>query len=101
MVAQQEVGNPEEIKPPDRVGEELSRRKGPRLPVGQHGRQGHSTCRLGWIALNVGQLGGIDAGVFLRRSVIRAPPDKPEKSERPGDDEGPLPTEGERDPRHE
>ena len=69
MIPVQEIRDPEQIDPPDRIGDELARGKRQRLAVHHDGAPRHgSPGRLG-VALDVRQLAGGDARMRGRRSV--------------------------------
>src|SRR6267143_1601318 len=57
----QEVGQPEQEHPPDRVDQELAQGEGPRLAPGQQLEPADLLGRLGRVLLDIGQFGGPDA----------------------------------------
>jgi len=101
VVALEEVGHPEEIQPPDRVGEELADREGPGLPQGKHRRPGQRHDRLGRITVDVRQLRGGHARMLLGPPIAEHPPDHPDEAQQAGDQERPLPAVVDGDPGHD
>jgi Phosphoenolpyruvate carboxykinase len=92
---------PEEEEPPDRISHEFTERKRPRLPVRQQVSPGNVDRRLGRVALNVGKFVERQAGMFFRPPVKHSPEHKPDESQRPREDESPLPTDLHSDDRDE
>ena len=68
VVAVEKIRNPEEVEPPDRVGQELAERERPGLPVLQQPDPRDVRRRVGRIAADVRQLGSADRRVVLRRA---------------------------------
>ena len=98
VVAVEEIGDPEEVQPPDGVGHELADREGPGLAVGEELAPGDGRDPLGRVVADVGHLRGGEPGVLLGRTVAPRPPGEPEEAREAGGDERPLPAPVERDP---
>src|SRR5579883_1766199 len=101
VLALEIVGNPEEIEPPDGVGEEFSGDERPSLTAGNDKRPGDFASGHGGIAANEGQLFGSAARVIFGTAVEQQPEDEPGEAERAGDQKGPAPAEMGGDPRNE
>ena len=97
----EELRQPEEEEPPDRVGEELAGGEGPCLPVAQQASPGDPDHRLDGVAADVGQFRRRDARVLLGPAVDRQPGGEPGEARRARDDERPPPAVSGRDPGHD
>ena len=97
----EETRDPEEVEPPDRVGHELTNSKGPRLAELEQAEPTDLALLVGWIGFDMGELGRGDGRVFAGRVVGQGPPDDPGKADGTRDDEGPLPSPGDGDPRNQ
>ena len=101
MLLVQEARNPEEVEPPHWVRHELSDGEGPGLTELQEAQPTDLTLRVGWVGLDVGQLGLSNRRMLAGRVVGDCPPDNPDEANSTRDDEGPFPAPGNSDPRHE
>src|SRR5579872_2626903 len=96
----QKVRHPKQIKPPDRLGDELRRRKRPSLPVPNQFLPREARHRRRGIAANVGQLPRVHARMLPRLAIQEQPKYEPYEAQRAGDDESPSPAPAQRDWRH-
>ena len=103
VVAVQEVGDPEEVQPPDGVGHELADREGPGLAVGEQLAPGDGRDRLRRDRCGCRPAPPArEPRVLLGRPVEPQPPDAAQtKPVSAGGDERPLPAPVQRDPGHD
>ena len=98
MVAVEEIGNPEQVQPPDRIRKELPNHEGPSLPMRQQRPPRDVHRRIGRITVDVRQFRSAQPWVFMRTSIERQPERQPQESQQAGGDKSPVPAPGERDP---
>src|ERR1700692_5024745 len=73
---------PEQIKPPDRIGEELRDRKGPCLAASQQSSPSHGwTPVRGRFLVDMPQFSGCQRGMIGGPTVIEEPPQNPQHAE--------------------
>ena len=97
----QELGEPEQIEQPDRVGHRLADDERPRLAARKQTAPGDGAGRLHRIAADPRQLGVRQSRVLTRLPVGREPHGEPGEVERSRGDERPTPPQRQRDPRDE
>src|SRR6267154_1481928 len=94
MLALEEIGNPEEVEPPDGIGEKFADDEGVGLAVREERGPFDFADGFGWIAPDVVELGCGYARMFVGFAVEEEPEDEPDKSERAGEKKSgaPAPT---------
>src|SRR6476620_8246754 len=100
MLALKKIWNPEQIKPPNWVGEKFSENEGPGLAMRQQAKPGNVWRCVGGIAPNVCEFGGGAARMFFRRSVYGEPHEHPSDADPPDNEECGTPSPTGSDPRH-
>src|SRR5271169_7256951 len=94
--------HPEEVKPPDRIGEKLGNGKRPRLPVAEQSPPRYCGAHLGSrFLVDMVQLNAGERGVIGGLAVLAEPPKDPARAEDAGDQKGGMPAITNRHPRHD
>ena len=98
----EEIRQPEEEEPPDRISEKFGQRKGPGLAIvqqfGPGRRAAHLLCR---ILIDVAQLGVGQGGVIGGLAIFAEPQQNPECAEGSGGEECRVPSVANRHPGHD
>src|SRR5262249_16876656 len=92
VVLVKKIGNPEEIDPPDRVGQELPGREGPGLAMRDQPGPCDFCSGLWRFAPNIVEFRPGQAWVFFRPWVEDKPENTPEEAKRAGAEEGRAPS---------
>src|SRR5947209_18985562 len=94
MIRSEEAGNPIQIEPPDGIGQILADSESRRLAARNQTHPGNlRPRRIRRIALNVCQLRARNSRVRLWSRVKRIQEAKPQKTDAPGQNKSPCPTE--------
>src|SRR5258707_2289677 len=98
MLALEKIGNPEEVEPPDGIGEKFADDEGVGLTVREERGPFDFADRFGRIGADVVELGCGYARMFVRFAVEEEPEDEPDESERAGEKKGGAPAPERRHP---
>src|SRR3546814_3566702 len=83
----EEIGQPEQEHPPDRIGEELAERERPGLAVAQQLEPRDLAGGIGRIALDQREFGRAEAFGLARGEIESEPGEQPDEAPHAGDDE--------------
>ena len=100
VVPEEEIGHPEQIQPPNRIGHELADREGPGLTMPQQPCPGNPRDVLRRIAADVGELRLGQRGMVFGPAIERDPERQPHEADGAGENERPAPAVEQRDRRH-